>query len=136
VPIEFELRNPNKPMSGLRFKQVEILEVSLTSVPANSDAMVVGKSLSGRADRIRRAAQLRVGRDAGGTSTGTGGVSTLSFGGTLADRKWQADRANRQSHDRAERALHLALAAADSSTLAGRRAIARAHRRYHERMVR
>jgi hypothetical protein len=36
---------------------------------------------------------------------------TLDFGGTLADRKWQADRANRQNHDRAERALQLALAA-------------------------
>jgi hypothetical protein len=36
---------------------------------------------------------------------------TLDFCGTLADRKWQADRANRQNHDRAERALQLALAA-------------------------
>jgi hypothetical protein len=76
-------------MSGLRFKEVEILEVSPTSVPANADAMVVGKSLSGRADRVCRATELRRGHDARSSCTPEAG--TLDFGGTLADRKWQAE---------------------------------------------
>jgi HK97 family phage prohead protease len=57
-PISYELREPNKPYAGLRFKEIELLEISLTAIPANADAMVVGKgasALKAQRDRLIRA---------------------------------------------------------------------------------
>lgn len=112
-PLDYELRNPNKPYSGLRFKEIEILEVSLTSVPANADAMVIGKSYSSAYRQFESAHRS---------------PSTMDYNGTLAERQYQL------AWDHPEFVRDAALAVADSSTREGRAAIVRAHRRYAQRM--
>jgi HK97 family phage prohead protease len=46
---------------GWRYTSWELLELSLVSIPANPNALVIARSLD-RADRLRRAAELRIPR--------------------------------------------------------------------------
>jgi HK97 family phage prohead protease len=70
IPVEWDFLDNNRPGSGVLFRQVQMLEFSYVSVPANPDAMIIGKSLArssdhaGLADRIAIVAKLRRGLDA------------------------------------------------------------------------
>jgi HK97 family phage prohead protease len=141
LPIEYEPRRGG----GYLFKKWDLLELSVVSVGANQNALVIARSglssssnSSGLADRLATIARLRGGLDGLDgpdeldDSHSIPPPNTLSFGGTLEARKWQVRHANRH----AESDLRRTLASADSSTLEGRLSIVAAYRRYHERTVR
>jgi hypothetical protein len=96
---------------GVRFIETECLEYSFVSVPANSEALIIAKAWRG-------------------TAPIAPAPSTLDYCGTLQQRqaflRWQ--------HPDGE--LDAAIAAADRTTVEGRRAIVAAHRRFGERTMR
>jgi HK97 family phage prohead protease len=73
LPITYELIDRNDYSSGYLFKEIEMLEVSLCSVAANRESMVVGKSWRGAALAGRSLPAL----------------STMSFSGTARQRRWE-----------------------------------------------
>jgi HK97 family phage prohead protease len=73
MPIEFELIDQNDYYSGYLFKEIELMEISICSVPANRESMVVGKSVRGTALVERSEATL----------------STIHFSGTARQRRWE-----------------------------------------------
>jgi HK97 family phage prohead protease len=49
IPVEWEFLEKNRPGSGVLFREVQMLEFSYVSIPANPDALVIAKSLGPRA---------------------------------------------------------------------------------------
>lgn len=45
LPKEYEPIDPKQPWGGLRFKKSELIEVSFCSVPANAQAVIIGRSV-------------------------------------------------------------------------------------------
>jgi uncharacterized protein len=99
---------------GIRFLEVECLEYSFVSVPANSEALIIAKMW----------------RSAAPAACSTPAPSAFSYAGTLRQRQamlhWE--------HPEIE--LHAAIFAAHPTTREGRVAIAAAHRRFCERTMR
>jgi HK97 family phage prohead protease len=77
LPIEYELIDRNDYSSGYLFKEIELLEISICSVPANRESLVIGKSWRGFAP----AEPL---------------PSTMSFAGDAKTRRWFFARALRK----------------------------------------
>jgi HK97 family phage prohead protease len=50
LPRSWEFIDTPKPGSGVRFLEIELLEFSFVSVPANSQALIIGKAWRGGAD--------------------------------------------------------------------------------------
>jgi HK97 family phage prohead protease len=118
LPIEWQWADDDKSRpGGINFERQELLEISVCPIPANANALVQAavKSLARRhsAPTIRPPA-----------------LSTLSYAGTLQQRQALLHF----EHPKIER--DAAIAAADPATREGRIAIARAHRRYGERLMR
>src|SRR5262249_37675111 len=51
-PLDTEPLNPKDPWGGVRFKQQELVETSVVSVPANPNALAIAKSLKISADTM------------------------------------------------------------------------------------
>jgi HK97 family phage prohead protease len=113
IPIDFSFADDRDRPFGIDFHEQELLEFSIVPVPANANALIEARAA------IKGLSQAR--------SRAAPAPSTMTFAGTLQQRQaalhWQ--------HPGVE--LDDALAAADSSTREGRRAIVRAHRRFGER---
>ena len=99
-PKKWEWIDSRDPSSGIRFREIEIYEISLCSVPANRESIVVGKHAPGAADLVdypERLRQRRLAKLLGDRSTGARlpprGILRERFAGTLADRDAQVDRA-------------------------------------------
>ena len=75
LPRRWELIDPRKP--GIRFTQVELVEFSFVSVPANCDALIIGKSFPALSAPL---------------SYRTPPPSALQYSGTLAQRRAQLHR--------------------------------------------
>ena len=81
LPISCELIDRNDYSSGYLFKEIELLEISICSIPANRESLVIGKSWRGAALAERPAPAL----------------STLQYGGTAKERRWYLANALRQA---------------------------------------
>jgi HK97 family phage prohead protease len=72
MPIEFELIDQNDYYSGYLFKEIELMEISICSVPANRESLVIGKSWRGAALAERP----------------TPAPSVMSYAGDARTRRW------------------------------------------------
>jgi HK97 family phage prohead protease len=123
LPIDYSFSDDRR--GGIDFHEQELLEFSIVPIPANANALVQAAAkglIIGYRDIASLKGQAR--------PRAAPAPSTLSYSGTLQQRQaqlhWEHPEIERDS----------ALAAADSATAQGRRAIAAAHRRYGERMTR
>jgi HK97 family phage prohead protease len=82
----WEWLDARDPSSGIRYREIEIIEVSLVSIPANRESMVIGKRFVG-SGRPAPAATL----------------TTLSFAGDLKSREAQLRWALNNSPEAAAR---------------------------------
>jgi HK97 family phage prohead protease len=81
LPINYELIDRNDYSSGYLFKEIELLEISICSVPANRESLVIGKSWRGAALAERTEPV----------------PSVMSYAGTSRERRWQVARHLRQA---------------------------------------
>jgi HK97 family phage prohead protease len=111
VPLKWEFLD-RELGGGIRFLEVECLEYSFVSVPANSEALIIAKMW----------------RTPAASTPPPSAFS--SYAGTLQQRRamlhWEHPEAERDA----------AISAADPKTRQGRIQIAAAHRRFGERMMR
>jgi HK97 family phage prohead protease len=77
LPIDYELIDRNDYSSGYLFREIELLEISICSVPANRESLVIGKSWRGPTQRPEPQ------------------LSTLGYAGTAKERRWFLARALR-----------------------------------------
>jgi hypothetical protein len=63
------------------FKEIELLEISICSIPANRESLVIGKSVSGAVLAERSSPAL---------------LSTLQYAGDFRTRAWHLARALRK----------------------------------------
>lgn len=117
LPRRWELIDPRKP--GLRFTEVELVEFSFVSVPANRDALIIGKSF------LALSAPL---------SDCTPPPSALQYSGTLAQRRAQLHRDHPELEEAAaERDAAILQANTEMTGRERRHAVAAAWRRYTNR---
>jgi HK97 family phage prohead protease len=45
IPIDYVPLDPKSPWSGLRFDHIQLLEFSFVSIPANADAVIIGRNM-------------------------------------------------------------------------------------------
>jgi HK97 family phage prohead protease len=119
LPLEWKFSDDRK--FGIDFIRQELLELSICPVGANANALIEARSKGwGRSS-------------AAPTELSEAALSTMSFSGTLQQRKAQLAAVTRADrHARAAQARDLALTFADSGTVEGRRRIVRAHRHFIE----
>jgi HK97 family phage prohead protease len=80
LPVTYELIDRSDYSSGYLFKEIELLEISICSVPANRESLVIGKSWRGAALAKRSEPAL----------------STLQYAGDARTRRWFFARALRR----------------------------------------
>jgi HK97 family phage prohead protease len=78
LPITYELIDRSDYSSGYLFKEIELLEISICSVPANRESLVIGKSWRGPTQRPEA------------------NPSTLQFAGDARTRRYQLAQALRR----------------------------------------
>jgi HK97 family phage prohead protease len=116
LPVEYEPRNNG----GLFYTKWTLLELSIVSVGANPNALVIERGWRGSIAPV--GPELRM-------------PTTMDYGGTLAQRQGQLNYEHPWIEQaEAKRELILAVATAGTNTREGRKAVAAALQRYGKRM--